>query len=315
VRRAALELVAISVRRASLRAPAPVLARAESIATQADRPAAERADALRLLASLDPAPRAALFERLIDPGQPDDVQVAAVNGLGRIPGDAAGTLLLQRWDALRTPVRSEAVEALLAEPGRTRLLVAALKSGDVPAWGLSFWQKRDLIMHDDPEIRALARPLLEQAPADREQVLKRYQAALERDGDPARGRAVFDAACARCHRVDGAGGSVGPDLGSVRHRARPLLLSDILVPSASIAQSYESYVVETTGGETLEGVVVQQTEATLVLRRGDEPERALPRAEIKAMRVSELSSMPGDLEQLVDVGQMTDLLAFLTARP
>jgi putative heme-binding domain-containing protein len=115
--------------------------------------------------------------------------------------------------------------------------------------------------------------------------------------------------------VDGAGGSVGPDLGSVRHRARPLLLSDILVPSASIAQSYESYVVETTGGETLEGVVVRQTEATLVLRRGDEPERVVPRAEIKAMRVSELSSMPGDLEQLVDVAQMTDLLAFLTARP
>ena len=146
-------------------------------------------------------------------------------------------------------------------------------------------------------------------------MLARYKAALERDGDPARGRAVFDAACARCHRMDGAGGSVGPDLGSVRHRARPLLLNDILVPSASIAQSYESYVVETTDGETLEGIIVQQTDETLVIRRGDEPERTLPRSEIKAMRVSELSAMPGDLEQLVDVGQMADLLAFLTARP
>src|SRR6185436_11942939 len=200
-------------------------------------------------------------------------------------------------------------------PGRTRLLVAALQSGAVPAWSLSFWQKRDLIMHRDPALRALARPLLEEAAGERDKVLKRYQAALALTGDPARGRAVFDSVCARCHRFDGRGGEVGPDLGSVRNRAPSLLLADILVPSRAIAQDYESYSVETTDGETLEGVVVRQTPAALVLRRGDESERVVKRESIRSMLVSPISAMPADLDQSIDVRQMADLIALLTARP
>jgi len=56
-------------------------------------------------------------------------------------------------------------------PGRTRLLVAALQSGEVQTWALSFWQKRDLIMHRDPKIRALARPLLEEPAGEREKIV------------------------------------------------------------------------------------------------------------------------------------------------
>ena len=156
-------------------------------------------------------------------------------------------------------MRSEAADALLAEPGRTRLLVAALERGEVQTWTLNFGQKRDLIMNDDPEIRALARPLLEQAPEEREKVLKRYEAALDREGDPRRGREVFDRVCAKCHRLDGKGAEVGPDLGSIRNRAPSLLLADILLPSRAIAQNYESYVVETASGDVLEGIIASQT--------------------------------------------------------
>jgi putative heme-binding domain-containing protein len=318
VRRAALQWLSASSPPAAsgkpTEAPGELLSRAEALAVDARRAPEERADALRLLAILDPAPRAALFGRLVDPREPDEVQIAAVSALGRTPGDDAGTLLLTRWTTLRAPVRNEAAEVLLADPGRTRLLVAALQSGAVQAWALSFWQKRDLIMHDDPAIRALARPLLEEAPAEREKVLGRYAATLEAAGDPARGRAVFDSACARCHRFDGRGGEIGPDLGAVRNKAASLLLADILVPSRAIAQGYESYSVETTDGETLEGVIVRQTPAALVLRRGDEPERVVKREAIKALQVSPISAMPADLDQSVDVRQMADLIAFLTAR-
>ena len=319
VRRAALEWLSASAGAAASSRPPEasreLVSRAEALAVDARRPADERADALRLLAILDPAPRAALFTRLVDPKEPDEVQIAAVSGLGRIPGDDAAKLLLSRWASLRAPVRNEAAEVLLADPGRTRLLVAALQSGEVQTWALSFWQKRDLIMHRDPKIRALARPLLEEPAGEREKVLERYAAAVTRTGDRARGRAVFDSVCARCHRLDGRGGAIGPDLGSVRNRAPSLLLADILVPSRSIAQSYESYTVETTDGETLEGVVVRQTASALVLRRGDEAERVVKRESIRSMLVSPISAMPADLDQSIDVRQMADLIALLTARP
>ncbi len=312
VRRASLEMLFVAPP-SKLKHPEAILERAEARAARTDASADERADAVRLLAVLDPVPRQKLFERLLDPREPDDVQAAAVQALGRIPGDEVGTFLLGRWRALSAPVRSHAAEALLAEPGRTRLLVAAMQKGEVQTWALDFGQKRDLIMNDDPEIRALARPLLEQPPEEREKVLKRYEAALDREGDPRRGREVFDRACAKCHRLDGKGSEVGPDLGSVRNRAPALLLGDILMPSRAIAQNYESYVVETASGDVLEGVMASQTPTAIALRREAAEERVVPRSDIKKIYASNLSAMPADLEQQVDVQQMADLLALLTS--
>ena len=313
VRRAALEMLFVAKAGADPR-PDAAIRRAEALAAQLDASSDRRADAIRLLAVLEPGPRKELFQRLVDPREADDVQAAAVQALGRIPGDDIGTFLLGHWRAFSAPVRSEAAEALLAEPGRTRLLVGAMRRGDVQTWTLNFGQKRDLIMNDDPEIRALARPLLEQAPEEREKVLKRYEAALDREGDPRRGREVFDRVCAKCHRLDGKGAQVGPDLGSVRNHAPSLLLADILLPSRAIAQNYESYVVETASGDVLEGIVASQTPSAIALRREGALERVVPRSEIRKMYASNLSAMPADLEQQVDVARMADLLALLTKR-
>ena len=313
VRRAALEMLLVAKESPGAR-PDAAIRRAEALAAQADAPSDRRADAVRLLAVLEPGPRQELFQRLVDPREADDVQAAAVQALGRIPGDDVGRFLLVRWRGFSAPVRSEAAEALLAERGRTRLLVAALQKGEVQTWTLNFGQKRDLIMNDDAEIRALARPLLEQPEEERAKVLKRYEAALDREGDLHRGREVFDRVCAKCHRLDGKGAQVGPDLGSVRNRAPSLLLADILLPSRAIAQNYESYVVETASGDVLEGIVASQTPSAIVLRREGAEERVVSRSEIRKMYASNLSAMPADLEQQVDVQQMADVLALLTKR-
>src|SRR5258707_1092247 len=132
-----------------------------------------RADAIGLIALAGPDRQAALLQGLVEPREPEPVQVAAVGALGRVPGEAVGTFLLARWRALTPAVREEAAEALLRDPGRTKLLLAALKDGSVAAWTLSFWYKRDLLMHDDPAVRAEAPGLLEEKPGEREQGLKR----------------------------------------------------------------------------------------------------------------------------------------------
>jgi hypothetical protein len=51
----------------------------------------------------------------------------------------------------------------------------------------------------------------------------------------------------------------------VRNRTPDSLLTDILIPSRSIAQMYEAYVVETVSGGTLEGVIGEQTSTTITL--------------------------------------------------
>jgi hypothetical protein len=60
------------------------------------------------------------------------------------------------------------------------------------------------------------------------------------------------------------------------------------------------------------GVLAGQTPTTIVLRREGGEERVIPRDDVKALQVSQLSAMPSDLEQQVGERQMADLLAYLT---
>ena len=311
LRRPALELLGL----AGLPPGPPgrgLVQRATARAADPAQDPATRADAIDVLALAGADQQSALLQRLVDPQEPEPVQVAAVKALARSRGEPVGAFLLGRWRSFTPAVRNEAAEAMVNDPDRTRLLLGALKDGSVPAWTLDFWHKRDLLMNKDAAVRTEAHALLEEKAGAREQVLKRYEAALDRPADAAHGEQVFRAVCAKCHRFRGAGADVGPDLGTVTNRPASLLLKDVLLPSLSIAQGYEAYVVERVSGETEQGVLAGQTPTTIVLHREGGQEVVVPRVDVRRMYVSQLSAMPADLEQQVSEQDMADLLQFLT---
>ncbi len=309
VRRAALRLINIT---GLPTGPATGSAVQRAAATAADQQADAdlRADALGLIAIAGPDAHQALLKQLIDPHQPDQVQTAAVSAYGKIKGDDVGRFLLANWRALTPTGRTAAADAMYLEPSRVWLLVAALKNGDVQPWTLAFTHRRRLIMNIDPAIRDAARPVLEQSASEREKVVKRYEAAFDRQANAERGREVYKSICIKCHRFAGMGVQVGPDLVTVQHQPKQALLEDILMPNKTIAQGYESYVVETTGG-MLDGVLGAQTPTTIALRHEQGKEDIIQRKDIKQMYVTNLSAMPPDLEKQIDIQQMADLLEFL----
>jgi putative membrane-bound dehydrogenase-like protein len=270
-----------------------------------------RADSIGLLALSDAKSHKQFFQSLMDARQPETVQEAAVRAYGHIPGDDIGAFFLEKWRVLTPSVRSAAADAMYLEPSRVRMLVGALQNGDIQPWTLTFRHRIRLIMNPDPKIRDTARPLLEQTPKDREAVVKRYEAALDKKGDPAKGAETFHSICAKCHRLDGQGAEVGPDLGTVRNQPKQFLLTNILIPSLSISQGYESYVVEATSGGNYDGVIGPQTPTTITLRHENGKEDIIQRQDIKNMYVTNLSAMPPDLEKQISVDQMADLLAYL----
>jgi putative heme-binding domain-containing protein len=172
-----------------------------------------------------------------------------------------------------------------------------------------------LIMHKDPALRERARKLLTEPEQDRKPVVDRYQAALDREGDAARGKVVFERVCSKCHRLAGEGKEVGPDLATVQGRPASLLLADILIPNKAISQTYESYVIETVDGRVLDGVIGPQSPTFVTLRRENGEEDVVQRKDIKSMRATSLSAMPGDLEKQVSETEMVDLIRYIkTAR-
>lgn len=66
------------------------------------------------------------------------------------------------------------------------------------------------------------------------------------------------------------------------------MFSDILIPSRSIAQMYEAYVVETQSGQILEGVIGGRASTAVALVHEQQKKDVVPRAGIKQMYVSNL---------------------------
>ncbi len=169
-----------------------VVQRATTAAGEATDPQ-RRADAIALVSMDRPESRGDWLAAFVSPHEPEVVQLAAVTALGRskTSSDAIGRLLLSRWAGFTPEVRSRAGDALIDDPIRARLLVDALSAGTVPPWSLGFWQKQDLVLHKDASIRATARAVLEEDPQKRVETVRRYAAALDLAGDPARGADVF----------------------------------------------------------------------------------------------------------------------------
>ncbi|MBO0933863.1 PVC-type heme-binding CxxCH protein [Fibrella aquatilis] len=132
-------------------------------------------------------------------------------------------------------------------------------------------------------------------------------------GDLERGRALFygKAICSTCHKIQGEGGKLGPDLTSIqRDRSSHDLLEAIVYPSVSFVREYETYRVSTKMGDHT-GIIQEQTPTALVLGTSQTTSVRIPRADITSMTLQPTSMMPQGLDQLMTPQDMADLMAFL----
>lgn len=290
------------------------ITRAVATATDATAAADRRADAVAFVTLAGAESRLDWLRSLVNPREPEGVQVAAVKALSTLRGEAVGDFVLSKWTTLTPATRSAAIDLLLADRPRQQLLVRALQQGTVQSWTMDFWQKRRLIMHRDEALRTAARALLEEHPEKRAALVNRYAASVERGGDRARGEQVYGRTCAACHKLgNGTTSDLGPDLATVRHRPPLALLVDILSPNQSIAQGYETYVIERVNGRSDAGTLAEQTPTTVTLRQAGQT-TVIARRDIKQISMLPQSSMPSDLDKVISPDDMADLLAFLTRR-
>ncbi len=142
---------------------------------------------------------------------------------------------------------------------------------------------------------------------------------LDANRSIAQGRAIFErVGCAQCHRFNGNGGAVGPDLTAVRTRLdRPTVLESIVEPSKLIADEYANYEFVKADGETVVGHIEHEDANEVILRTAsaiDEPVR-LRKSDIRQRAKSSLSNMPAGIVNILEKDQILDLLSYLLTNP
>jgi putative membrane-bound dehydrogenase-like protein len=141
---------------------------------------------------------------------------------------------------------------------------------------------------------------------------------LEGPADAAAGQRVFFhprlAGCARCHRVDGRGADIGPDLSNIGRTERRHILESLLQPNLTVAPHYQVWAIETKDGKTHTGMLMRThlDEYTYVDAKGG-LFKLNTRDIVESVPVQG-SIMPGKLEELLTDQELRDLLAYLSAR-
>ena len=216
---------------------------------------------------------------------------------------------------LTPAARSAAVDLFLSRRDSLSLLLERMQSGIILPASLSIDQRLPLLQNPDKAIQETARKLFGgTVSADRRKVAEEYAAALQTEGDPQRGALVFERTCSKCHRIGSVGQSVGPDISDTRARAADALLYDILDPNRRVDPQFSEYVVVTTDGRLLNGLLVSETPQTITLRQAEGRESSLNRSDVEELRATNRSLMPEGIEKDVTITQMADILAFLLKR-
>ena len=215
-----------------------------------------------------------------------------------------------------TPVlRTEVLPFLLSRPERVNALLGAMERGTVRPGELSAAQTQFLRTHRDERLRERALRVLGKASASsRQEAVEAFLPALKLSGDAKRGQAVYLSRCSVCHRAGAQGHALGPDLASVKTAGKEKLLVSILDPNREVAPNFVSYLIETKDGETLAGLIGNETPASVTLRQDNGVETVVLRSNLAWMRSQGQSAMPEGLEAGLRPQDLADLLEFIVSQ-
>ena len=215
--------------------------------------------------------------------------------------------LLEGWDQ-RTPVlRTQILETLISND---EWALALLKRPEAKACDAA--TRARLLKHPKKNIANLAEKVFADATsATRAAVVEKFKPALKLQGDTARGKTVFASVCISCHKLDGVGLELGPDLRSVVQHDAEKLLNSILDPSAVIEPGFMAYHCTLKSGEQLYGVIATETSASLTLKMAGNVTKSVLRSEIASLKSTGTSLMPEGLEAALTPQSLADLIAYL----
>jgi quinoprotein glucose dehydrogenase len=249
-----------------------------------DPDAAVRTEGRRLLAAANPAEAIPVLEKALR-----DEGIAAQQGAYRILGEIrspdADKLLVAALDQLLKRQLPPEVHLDLIEASNRRS-AEAVQEG-------------------------LAKYVAGRSASDH---LAGYREALA-GGDARAGQRIFngkaEVSCLRCHKINGEGGEVGPDLTGVGGRQnREYLLESIVDPNRQITKGFETVVLTLASGKTVVGVLKSEDANEVRLMTAEGQLVAVPKSQVDERQTGK-SAMPEDLVKQLTKSELRDLVEYL----
>jgi putative membrane-bound dehydrogenase-like protein len=254
----------------------------------------------------------------ITPQTTPDLTRGFIEAAGKSDSPEVPKKLLEFLPSLTPSARSAGLSVFLSRADWTDALLDALDKGNVASTDLSLDQKQTLLSHPKKAIADRAKQLLAKAGGipnpDRQKVVDEFMPLTERTGDSTAGKTVFKNQCAKCHTHSGEGARIGPDLTGMAVHPKSHLLVEIMDPSRSVEGNYRQYVVTTTAGRVIPGLLASETRTAVEILDAEGKRHTIQRGDIDELRESNKSLMPEGFEKQLSKDDVINLLEFLTQK-
>jgi putative membrane-bound dehydrogenase-like protein len=283
-----------------------------------------RREAIRSLVMRSDEPSQKLLRQMATDERADmGERLAAVAGLAQSAANLRTTrhYLVSLLD--KPKMRREALRALRTVPPGSTLDTVLLDWWNTlkPEEEPQFAEDMILTVRPAKETEAAKRmEAIKQIAGERPKDEAAWKKALDGKGDPVAGERLFFHArgprCFACHRVDGRGAAIGPDLSTIgKALSRDKLIESILAPSKEIAPQFTSWVIATKDGKTRTGMIVEEKfDSTIVIADSEGKLETINRLDIEDRQAAKTSIMPDNLATLMTRQDFRDILAYLIER-
>ncbi len=130
----------------------------------------------------------------------------------------------------------------------------------------------------------------------------------------AKGKQLFTQHCAKCHKFDGAGAEVGPNIEGAG-RDIEYLLVNVLDPNRVIGAPYFMRTVTLLNGRNEQGVLQAEDDQSITLKTENAVLKTFAKKDIETIKVQEKSLMPEGLSGTMSVQDFRDLVRYVMANP
>ena len=279
---------------------------------------------ISLLAELkDPQSLNDLMELAVGSPTNPALRVSALNALKRYDHPRIPKDLLRLWATLPVASKPAAANLLFSRASWTEMMLAAIENGLLPKEDVPYDLLVRLVDHGSSPLQAQVRAIWGRIRQPEATKIKRIreveQIVATFSGDPSVGEGLFLQTCSACHRFQGQGGRVGPELTGYDRRNLEFLLPAIIDPSLALREEYELATItmrpETIGGEgaVLSGFVTEILGDTLTLKDLAGQNTVIRLDDIASREHSATSIMPEGLLDGMSDQQVADLMAYLQA--
>jgi putative heme-binding domain-containing protein len=282
-----------------------------------NQPAPDNCEALlRILGPFARPDALDLAIRYADPSRPAAETSQAISILGRLGGPVATVHMLDHYGDLPVSSRARIRSLLLGRHDSAKQLVAAVKNETIAAKDFDLSELRVISLYQDDKLDQQVRELWGRvgrgSPEEKLATMRRLNNDLRNgSGNIERGKPIFIKNCGTCHRLFDEGNRVGPDLTNENRADRSALLATTVDPSSVVKRDYLAYIVTTTGGQVLTGLLANQDAASVTLLDAKNNQVRIPRTDIESLNASPLSLMPDGILEKLTPQELCDLFAYL----